>query len=595
MNDFSHPLVRFWKAPLYYVVQGYLVETFKSSFLMRVALFTGGLKNYVRLRCLFIWFGVVSLLPGTLWAQSTQVQVCAVDASTEAGLADASVTLSWDVISLLGTTGPNGCYLFSGQIPVSTEDERPVNTTTLTSDVYPNPAYRSAKVIVSGTLESFQDVQLFDIQGRRVQVSYRSERVDGGFVLNLELDHLSQGVYVYRVLHERGISTGKLVRLDQPGAIPIAAGSAGRQMTGSETQGTMDETLVRIEVSKDGYASFVDERVVRNNTTEIISILKGTDAKVPLLDMNGVAYLGTYEGGLYPEGKNEIPDAHYQAGVEIARQIEPLNLQGQPDPNGKIIMTSVGMSNTSSMFCGVADPNDPCKQGTFMSRFLDNQSTYNANLVLIDGADPGKTAEKWEIADDATYRRVLDEELEPFGHSELQVQVAWINLTNARPSVSLPDPAADAVYLKEQYGNILRALKERYPNLKMVFFSSRLFAGYATTDLNPEPYAYETGFAVKWVLEAQINQMHQEHAPIDNVAGDLNYSTVAPWAAWGPYLWANGEEPRQDGVFWVPDDFKDDGTHPARFGIEKVGDLLFDYFQNSGLTRCWFMANGTCE
>ena len=281
--------------------------------------------------------------------------------------------LSWDVVSLLGTTGPNGCYLFSGQIPVSTEDERPVNPTVLSSEIYPNPAYRSARVIVSGAFESFQDVQLFDIQGRRVQVPFRSERIEGGFAVNLDLDHLSQGVYLYKVLHERGISTGKLVRLDQPVETPIAVGSAKRQMTQPAIHEIMDEPLVRIEINKDGYAPFVDERVIRNNTTEVISILRGTDAKVPLQDMNGVAYLGTYEGGLYPEGKNEIPDAHYQAGVEIARQIEPLNLQGQPDPNGKIIMTSVGMSNTSSMFCGVADPNDPCKQGTFMSRFLDNQ------------------------------------------------------------------------------------------------------------------------------------------------------------------------------------------------------------------------------
>ena len=559
---------------------------------MRATLSQGVLKALV---CL-AWFlnGFTGLFPYNLSAQSTQVQVCATDASTNTALVDATIVLSWDSVSLTGATDSNGCYLFSGQIPVSTEEEIPTLPDLLTTEIYPNPAHGSAKVIVSGSLEGLVNMRIFDMQGRAVDVSYKSERIEGGFAISLDLNRLAQGVYMYRILHERGISTGKFVKVNQPGIEPVSISSTRDTRSLSVDNASGSDSPVRIEIEKAGYKTLVDERLVRNNTTENFSVLKNTDIKVPLVDMQGVAYLGEYEGGLYPEGENEIPSAHYQAGVEIAKQIEPLNLQGQPDPNGKIIMTSVGMSNTSSMFCGVADPNDPCKQGTFMSRFLDNRSSYHANLVLIDGADPGKTAEKWEIADDPTFRRVLDEELAPFGHSELQVQIAWVNLTNARPSVSLPDGEGDALNLKKQYGNMLRALKERYPNLKMVFFSSRLYAGYATTDLNPEPYAYETGFAVKWVIEAQLNQMHEEGAAIDAIAGDLNYTTVAPWVAWGPYLWANGNEPRLDGLFWVPEDFKDDGTHPARFGIEKVADILFDYFQNSGLTRCWFLQSASC-
>ena len=561
---------------------------------MRVTHFLGVLKAHVGLKRLLFIFCFLAFVPSQTSAQSTQVQVCATDASTESALVGASISLHWDSFSLTGASGPNGCYLFSGQIPVSIEEEIPGLDNGLETQVYPNPAYNSAKVLVRGIAEQLDALQVFDIQGRIVDVPYRSERMEDGFAITLDLNHLAQGVYMYRVLHERGISTGKLVRVDQPGVAPVSASVSYGRHSQSVHQTSMDEPLVRIEIEKEGFMTVVEERVVRNNTTEVFPVLKSVDTKVPLVDMKGVAYLGTYEGGLYPGGGNDIPDAHYQAGVEIAREIEPLNVNGQPDPNGKIVMTSVGMSNTSSMFCGVADPNDSCKQGTFMSRFLDERSTYNTNLVLIDGADPGKTAEKWEIADDPTFRRVLDEELEPFGYSELQVQVAWINLTNARPSVSLPEGAADAVNLKQQYGNVLRALKERYPNLKMVFFSSRLFAGYATTDLNPEPFAYETGFAVKWVIEAQLNQMYMEGAPIDSEAGNLSYETVAPWVAWGPYLWANGDEPRLDGLFWLPEDFKADGTHPARFGIEKIADILLDYFQNSGLTRCWFLSSASC-
>ena len=42
---------------------------------------------------------------------------------------------------------------------------------------------------------------------------------------------------------------------------------------------------------------------------------------------------------------------------------------------------------------------------------------------------------------------------------------------------------------------ILNMAKERYPNLRVAYLSSRIYAGYATTPLNPEPYAYESAFS----------------------------------------------------------------------------------------------------
>ena len=42
------------------------------------------------------------------------------------------------------------------------------------------------------------------------------------------------------------------------------------------------------------------------------------------------------------------------------------------------------------------------------------------------------------------------------------------------------------------------------PNVKLAYLSSRTYGGYATTPLNPEPYAYESGFSVKWLIEGQL-------------------------------------------------------------------------------------------
>jgi len=62
----------------------------------------------------------------------------------------------------------------------------------------------------------------------------------------------------------------------------------------------------------------------------------------------GALYLGKYETGLYPGGKNEIPQAHQQAGLRVARAIRPLDPVGEPDePNGRILAVVLGHSNCS--------------------------------------------------------------------------------------------------------------------------------------------------------------------------------------------------------------------------------------------------------
>ena len=123
-------------------------------------------------------------------------------------------------------------------------------------------------------------------------------------------------------------------------------------------------------------------------------------------------------------------------------------------------------------------------------------------LKIVDGAKGGEPAGAWDAPDDANYDRIRDQVLGPRGLTEAQVQAAWVKVANPGPGLGLPDAGADAFILLAQHGDIVRALKSRYPNLKLVFVSSRIYAGYATTALNPEPYAFESGLAVKWLIEA---------------------------------------------------------------------------------------------
>jgi hypothetical protein len=210
-------------------------------------------------------------------------------------------------------------------------------------------------------------------------------------------------------------------------------------------------------------------------------------------------------------------------------------------------------------------------------------------VFTVNGARGAQVASRWDSPDELNYDRVRDGFLVSQGFSEQQVQVVWLKVVDFLQGLPpLPAENAHAYQLMSTMSDIIRALKVRYPNLQQVYLSSRTYAGYATHDLSPEPYAYETGFAVKWLIEAQIQQM--ETGRIDARVGDLDYNTVAPWLAWGPYLWANGTNPRSDGLIWLPEDFsEEDGTHPSISGREKVANLLLDFFKTSPFTHCWFL------
>ena len=312
----------------------------------------------------------------------------------------------------------------------------------------------------------------------------------------------------------------------------------------------------------------------------------------PINDLGPQIYLGQFEGGLYPGGLNTMPTVHDGVGRTHARQIRPLDGNGSPSSSGKYVLLSVGMSNTTQEWC--AKQGTTCNSWTLTGQAAADPAVNHGTLVIANGADGGQTAIDWDAPGDANYDRVRDNVLAPAGLTEEQVQAVWLKEAIPGPTISLPSSQADAYQLETSLGKIVRALKTRYPNLQIVFLSSRIYAGYANRPLNPEPYAYETGFAVKWLVQAHIDQMNSGGTVVDGRAGNLDYNTVAPWIAWGPYLWANGDIPRSDGLTWVPSNYESDGTHPSTSGETKVANLLLAFFKTDAHASCWFLAGATC-
>src|SRR5690242_1209368 len=89
-------------------------------------------------------------------------------------------------------------------------------------------------------------------------------------------------------------------------------------------------------------------------------------ARVPLTELGTRTYLGL-PGGLYPAGANVPPDAHAAAGLDRARRVQPLDPQGRPSVAGKVVLLSIGMSNTTQEFCSAGGA-PPCDAWTFVGQ-----------------------------------------------------------------------------------------------------------------------------------------------------------------------------------------------------------------------------------
>jgi hypothetical protein len=289
-----------------------------------------------------------------------------------------------------------------------------------------------------------------------------------------------------------------------------------------------------------------------------------------LNDLGTGNYQG-YEGGLYPNGTNAMPVSHLNAGLNIANQVKPLDKTGAPSSTGKIVLVSIGMSNT------VIETNG-------LISLAKNSTGLNRQIVIVNGAESGEDANLL-LANPSAYWTYVNNQLSSTNVTAQQVEAAWLKEADANPSGS---QITYAETLSGQLINILQMMLQNFPNLKLAYISSRIYAGYASSMLNPEPYAYTSGFSVKWTIQAQLNG-----------TSSMNYDpsqgpVKVPWVAWAPYMWANGLIARSDGVTWSCTDFQSDGTHPSQpQGQMKVGNILLQFFKTDPTTKTWFTSNNS--
>lgn len=283
---------------------------------------------------------------------------------------------------------------------------------------------------------------------------------------------------------------------------------------------------------------------------------------VPLPEMSAADRYKGEDGGLYGGGRNEPPEAHAAAARAEAEKIQPLDADGNPSKTGKVVVLSIGMSNTTQEF----------------SRFQQLLGRRNeGSLVVVDGAQGGQAAIQWDAAESKPWAEA-ERRMQAAGVTPKQVQFVWIKQALIQQGQFGAFPA-HAKKLQDEMKKIVLLARAKYPALRLAYLSSRIYAGYAKSQLNPEPYAYEGAFSMRGLI-------------LDQIKGDAELSFKdgkAPLLLWGPYLWGDGATPRKsDGLTWAPADFGKDGTHPSDSGRDKVAQMLLKFFKADPYVAKWF-------
>ncbi|HTW30175.1 MAG TPA: choice-of-anchor D domain-containing protein, partial [Candidatus Sulfotelmatobacter sp.] len=188
-------------------------------------------------------------------------------------------------------------------------------------------------------------------------------------------------------------------------------------------------------------------------------------AGTPLVAINdlGTGLFEGDEGGLYPNGANVRPSGQDAAGVALAQGIVPLNTSGTYSPTGQYVMMAIGESTAQNEF----------------NRFLpiaNSDPEKNPHLVLVNGAQGGATPNNFTSTSSVYWATVLNNYLPQNGVTANQVVVIWMEDTDGIATGKFP---SDITTLQSEYETMMQTMHTLFPNLKMVYFSSRVYGGYS--------------------------------------------------------------------------------------------------------------------
>jgi hypothetical protein len=512
--------------------------------------------------------------------------------------------LSTSAIASVSTTSMTFPNQLAGTIsPAQTVTITNTGTTALkTTTLTVNPPFAVtgflATTLNPGSSTSFQVTMFGTTPGTfnsELVVSYDVVPPTGIDLTGNTISSTAFAVTTFPTLPAATVKSPYLAKLTAVGGTPpytwsLAAGSILPSGLSISSDGTLSGTLTSVVTAKNYFFSvkaidsspnpkkalekltFPVNKTTNANCNNISWNIAGTSTPmVPINDLGTGTYLGA-EGGLYPNGSNQRPTDHDSAGIAIAQSIQPLDANGNPDPNGKYAFMSIGESATFNSF-------------TQFQIDIAADQARNSHLVIIPGAQPRTTAAMYADPNNAVWNPIFQYFLPQNGITANQVVAAWVDVVDGSPTGTFP---TDMTKYQGELEAIAQNLHTKFPNLQLAYFTSKNYDGYSNgiSTIYPEPYGYESGFAVKDAIQDQLNGLASLN--FDSTKGPV----MAPWMAWGPYDWTNGLIARSDGLVLTCSDVTNDGIHPTLpAGREKESNELLNFLKTDTTTAPWFLAH----
>jgi hypothetical protein len=288
---------------------------------------------------------------------------------------------------------------------------------------------------------------------------------------------------------------------------------------------------------------------------------------IPLYDLGTGTFQG-FEGGLYPEGENRTPEAHSTVIATRLAQLQPMDVSGNPTPDGAIVLLGLGYS-TAAMTTNAAAA-------------LLEKDCPDSRIKMVSAAQGGMDINAMTDTNTAYWSNALSA-IQAAGYSTEQVQLIWLSTADMQANnKAFPEHALSQL---EKYKRVLQLIQDHFPHLQVVWISDRAYGGYITSDQAAplrEPGAYYTSWAVKWVIEQQIL-----------LQPGFRYGEI-PAIDWGPTLWTNGIKGDSKGYTWNPSDAGEGGIHPTEAGKWKEGERLYQFLGSSCGLSPW-LCHSTSE